>query len=193
MKLHRLLSSSLLLLALAVAGCSPQDTAAPAVPVSHDVALETTAAQARGFTVGAVMNASPVYVFFDTQCRHCGNLWNAAIPLHTKVKFVWIPVGLMNASSTAQGAALLSAADPKALMTEHETSLLAGKGGIAASASPAADIASAIKTNTALLKKFGAAGVPFLVARHGKTGQAVSRDGSMSTAALAEFLGVDAP
>ena len=191
MKFHRLFSSFGLVMALL--GCSPQDTAAPVVPASHDVALETTAAQAQGFPVGAVMQASPVYVFFDAQCRHCGNLWNAAIPLHTKVKFVWIPVGLMNASSTAQGAALLAAADPKALMTEHEASLLAGKGGIAASASPAAATGAAIKTNTALLKQLGAAGVPFIVARHGKTGQAVSRDGSMSTAALAEFLGVDAP
>jgi thiol:disulfide interchange protein DsbG len=78
-------------------------------------------------------------------------------------------------------------------MTEHETLLLAGKGGISASSSVAADVESSIKKNTQLLNSFGAEGVPFIVARNLKTGQTVSRDGSMTTAALAEFLGVEAP
>ena len=51
----------------------------------------------------------------------------------------------------------------------------------------------AIKGNTQLLNSFGAEAVPFIVARNLKTGQTVSRDGAMATAALAEFLGLDAP
>jgi hypothetical protein len=35
--------------------------------------------------------------------------------------------------------------------------------------------------------------VPFILARNVKTGQTVTRDGSMSTTALAELLGVEAP
>jgi len=197
LKFHRLLpSSSLLMLMLALSACSPQESpkAGPAAaPAKQAASVEVAAAQGKGFTVGALMSANTAYVFFDPQCPHCGHLWNASLPLQKKVKFVWIPVGWINASSTTQGAALLTAANPAELMTEHETSLLAGKGGISASSSIAPDIEKAIKANTQLLNSFGAESVPFIVARNVKTGQTVTRDGSMSTTARAELLGVDAP
>jgi len=197
LKFHRLLpSSSLLMLMLALSACSPQESpkAGPAAaPAKQAASVEVAAAQGKGFTVGALMSANTAYVFFDPQCPHCGHLWNASLPLQKKVKFVWIPVGWINASSTTQGAALLTAANPAELMTEHETSLLAGRGGISASSSIAPDIEKAIKGNTQLLNSFGAESVPFIVARNVKTGQTVTRDGSMSTTALAELLGVDAP
>jgi thiol:disulfide interchange protein DsbG len=197
LKFHRLLpSSSLLILMLALSACSPQESpkAGPAAaPAKQAASVEVAAAQGKGFTVGALMSANTAYVFFDPQCPHCGHLWNASLPLQKKVKFVWIPVGWINATSTTQGAALLTAANPAELMTEHETSLLAGKGGISASSSIAPDIEKAIKGNTQLLNSFGAESVPFILARNVKTGQTVTRDGSMSTTALAELLGVDAP
>lgn len=197
MKFHRLLpSSSLLMLLLALSACSPQESpkAGPAAaPAKQAASVEVAAAQGKGFTVGALMSANTAYVFFDPQCPHCGHLWNASLPLQKKVKFVWIPVGWINATSTTQGAALLTAANPAELMTEHEASLLAGKGGISASSSIAPDIEKAIKGNTQLLNSFGAESVPFILARNVKTGQTVTRDGSMSTTALAELLGVDAP
>ncbi|MEO8118423.1 MAG: DsbC family protein [Rhodoferax sp.] len=198
MKLHRLFSSSLLfpfvlLMALALGACSPQESSTAAAPAKRELSLETVAAQAKGFSAGSLMSTHIAYVFFDAQCPHCGHLWQASVPLHKKVKFVWIPVGMINATSTAQGAALLTAASPVALMTEHETSLLAGKGGISASASIAPDVEKAIKNNTELLNSFGAESVPFIVTKNLKSGQTVSRDGALSTAALAELLGVDAP
>jgi thiol:disulfide interchange protein DsbG len=195
LKFHRLLLSSSLLM-LALSACSPQESpkAGPAAALAKQAAtVEVAAAQGKGFTVGALMSANTAYVFFDPQCPHCGHLWNASLPLQKKVKFVWIPVGWINASSTTQGAALLTAANPAELMTEHETSLLAGKGGISASSSIAPDIEKAIKGNTQLLNSFGAESVPFILARNVKTGQTVTRDGSMSTTALAKLLGVDAP
>ena len=117
-----------------MAGCSQQEApkAAPAPAAKRELSLETVAAQGKGFTVGAMMSSNPVYVFFDAQCPHCGHLWEASLPLQKKLKFVWIPVGWINASSTAQGAALLTATNPGALMSEHEASLLAKKGGISA-------------------------------------------------------------
>lgn len=153
--------------------------------------MATVSAQAKGFVVGSMMSANTVYVFFDAQCPHCGHLWEASKPLHQKAKFVWIPVGMINATSRAQGAALLTAADPAALMSEHEASLLAGKGGISAPSSVATQTELAIKNNTELLNSFGAEAVPFVVAKNLKTGQTVSRDGAMTTAALSEFLGLD--
>lgn len=138
------------------------------------------------------MSAQTVYVFFDPQCPHCGHLWQASVPLHKKVKFVWVPVAWINASSLPQGAALLTAAKPMDLMTEHETSLLSGKGGISAIAGVTPEIEKSIKANTALLNSFGAESVPYVVAKNARTGQTVSRNGALTTAALAELIGVDA-
>jgi thiol:disulfide interchange protein DsbG len=193
LKLHRLFLSSVLLTALSVTGCSPQESTTSAATVKREVSLETTSTQAKGFAVGALMSANTVYVFFDAQCPHCGHLWEAAAPLYKKVKFVWIPVGMINATSTAQGAAIMTASNPGALMTEHEASLLAGKGGISASSSIAPEVAQAIKNNSQLLNSFGAESVPFIVAKNMKTGQTVSQDGAMTTTELANFLGVDLP
>ncbi len=193
MNFHRLFFSALLLAALAVSGCSPQESAPAAGSVKREVSIATVSAQAKGFTVGALMSTNIVYVFFDPQCPHCGHLWEASVPLHKKVKFVWIPVRMINATSLAQGAAIMSAANPGALMTEHEASLLAGKGGISASSSISPEIELAINGNTQMLNSFGAESVPFLVARNQKTGQTVSREGALTTADLTEFLGLDLP
>ena len=184
---------STLLLALLLGACSPQDTATPATAGKREVSLPVIAAQAKGFSAGALMSTNVVYVFFDTQGPHCGHLWEASAALHKKVKFVWIPVRMISPISLAQGAALLTAADPTALMSEHEASLLAGKGGISASSSISTEIEKSITANTQLLNSFGAEAVPFVIARNLKTGLTVTRDGAMSTPVLAEFLGLDQP
>lgn len=195
MKIKPLLGYALLAgaLALALGACSKPESSAPAVAAKQPVSMEAVAAQAKGFAVGAMMSSNVVYVFFDTQCPHCGHLWAASVPLHKKVKFVWIPIGMINATSTAQGAAILTAANPAALMTEHEASLLAGKGGISASSNISDDVAQSIKKNTQLLNAFGAGSVPFVVAKNAKTGLTVSQDGALSTAALADLLGIEQP
>ena len=197
MMFRTLLASLLVIATLLVSACSQQDSSksepATAKAAKQAISLETIAAQAKGFTVGSMMSTNTVYVFFDAQCPHCGHLWESALPLQKKLKFVWIPVGWINASSVAQGAALLTATNPGALMSEHEASLLAKKGGISAPSSIPPEIEQAIKANTQLLGSFGAEAVPFIVARDLKSGQTVSRDGAMSTQALAGFLGIEAP
>lgn len=192
MKLHRLFFSLMPLLLLFLGGCSPQDSApGTAAPVKREVSLATLSTQAKGFAVGALMSNNVVYVFFDPQCPHCGHLWQASEALQKKVRFVWIPVSMVNATSLAQGAALLTAVNPSALMAQHEASLLAGQGGISASSGIAPEIEKAIKNNTQLLNGFGAESVPFVVAKNQKSGQTVSREGALSSAALAEFLGLE--
>lgn len=193
MKFNPLFTATLLVAALALGACSKSESPAPAAAVKQEVSLATLQTQAKGFTVGAMMSANTVYVLFDTQCAHCAHLWQASMALHKRVKFVWIPVGMISATSKAQGAAILTAADPGAMMTEHEALLLAGKGGISASSSITPELEQAIKKNTELLNAFGAEAVPFVVARNAKTGQTVSQAGALSSAALADFLGIDPP
>lgn len=155
------------------------------------VSMDEMAAQATGFSVGSRVRARPVYIFFDAQCPHCGALWNAAKPLNSQVRFVWIPVGLINPSSTAQGATLLAAKDPGAAMDEHETSLLAKQGGISAAGN--LDLQrSSIAKNTELMTRFGFVSVPTVVGTHAQTGVLVTHEGSLTTAALAGLLGLQA-
>ena len=179
--------------ALGLSACSPQDTASPAAATKPAQPFEAVAAQGKGFTVGALMGANAVYVLFDPQCPHCGHLWQASLPLQSKVKFVWVPVAIMNAKSAPQGAALLSAANPVDAMTQHEQSILAGTGGTSASASIPSELEQSIKGNTVLFNSLGVESVPYVLAKNVKTGQLVTRSGAMSTAELAELVGVSAP
>lgn len=185
-------------MALGLAACSKTDSNPPAstetaTAIAPAQAYEEVAAQAKGFTVGALMSANPVYVLFDPQCPHCGHLWNAALPLLGKVKFVWVPVAIMGPKSVPQGAALMQATDPVATMSAHEQSILSGQGGMSASSSIPDDVLAAIKTNSQLLDRLGADSVPFMVARHARNGQVITQAGALSTEALGEFLGLGQP
>jgi thiol:disulfide interchange protein DsbG len=196
LKLRHLAFPLFALLFFGLAACSKPDT--PATPKAEAAAAkpaqpyEAVAAQGKGFTVGALMAANTVYVLFDPQCPHCGHLWEASLPLHSKAKFVWIPVSIMNSKSAPQAAALLAAANPTEAMSAHEKSILAGGGGTSASASIPAEIEQAIKANTALFTSLGADSVPYILAKNTRTGQVVTRGGALPTAALAEFLGIAA-
>jgi thiol:disulfide interchange protein DsbG len=182
--------------AKAAAASTPPNTAqataaGPAQATPPGQPYEAVAAQGKGFSVGAVMSANTVYVLFDPQCPHCGHLWEASQPLHSKAKFVWIPVALMNGKSAAQGAALLTAGNPAETMAAHEKSILAGSGGMAAPATIPADVEQTIKKNTELLNSLGADSVPYIVAKNMRTGQVITNSGAMDTAALTTFLGIN--
>ena len=159
---------------------------------SSQVSVAALAARATGFAVGSPMSARTVYVFFDAQCSHCGALWQAAKPLKSQARFVWIPVGLLNPASTAQGAALLAASDPAAAMDQHEASLQARQGGISALGGLDAQKA-AVASNTQLMTGFGFNSIPVIVATHAQTGVLVTQEGAMPTPALAKLLGLQVP
>jgi thiol:disulfide interchange protein DsbG len=177
---------------LALAGCNDAPGTATVKADPTPVSIAAIAAEAKGFTVGTPMSTRTVYVFFDPQCPHCAVLWQAAKPLKSQTKFVWIPVGLINPSSTAQGATLLAAKDPVALMDEHETSMLAKRGGISAGSDIDAQKVIVAK-NTELMNRFGFTSIPSIVAMHAQTGAQVSREGGLPTVELAAFLGLQAP
>lgn len=180
--------------ALALVGCSKQEdlpaesSNSGAKPTQST--LDQVASTAKGFTVGALMSANTVYVMFDPQCPHCGHLWNAAQPLMKKAKFVWIPISFINGKSAPQGAALLAASNPAELMTAHETSLLAGTGGLSDTPTLSSEQEAVIKTNTQLLNSLKVESVPFVITKNAQTGQVLSNVGAMDTAALAAMAGV---
>lgn len=178
-----------------LAGCKDSGSSASGAASpsgSTAVSTETIAAGATGFNVGSPMSTRIVYVFFDAQCSHCGALWYAAKPLKSQARFVWIPVGILNAASTSQGATILAAADPAAAMDQHEASLMAKGGGISASGNTDAQ-KEAIKKNTELMNRFGFASIPTIIGKHAQTGELVKQEGAMPTAALASLLGLQVP
>ncbi len=175
-----------------LAGCKDQPASAPSAASAkvspQTVSIAAIEAGAQGFNVGVPMSARPVYVFFDPQCPHCTALWEAAKPLKTKTRFVWIPVGILNAASVSQGATLLASAEPEAAMDAHEASMRTKSGGITAASN--IDVQKAvIEKNTQLLTSFGFASIPTIVALHAQTGALVTQEGAMSTEALTKFLG----
>ena len=182
------LAAGLLLAACKDAPDATAGKAAGSTPVSTAV----IAAEAQGFTVGSQMSQRTVYVFFDPQCPHCAMLWESAKPLKSQAKFVWMPVRLLNDSSESQGATILAAKDPVALMDEHEASLLGKRGGISAASDIAAQKAI-VQKNTALFNRFGFSSIPTVIAKHAQTGAVVTKEGALPTPALAAFLGLQPP
>jgi thiol:disulfide interchange protein DsbG len=178
--------------ALLLAGCDKADSGAAAKAAPVAVSTAVIAAEAKGFTVGSAMSARTVYVFFDAQCPHCTALWQAAKPLKSQAKFVWIPVGILSAASTSQGATLLAAADPVVAMDAHEASMANRGGGISAGSNIDAQKAVVAK-NTELLTRLGFASIPTIVATHAQTGALVTQEGALPTAALAALLGLQVP
>ena len=185
------MKAALALLAVAAAASlsACKDASTPGQQPAAAVSIEAIAAQAKGFTVGQAMSSRVVYVFFDPQCPHCAALWAAAKPLKSQARFVWIPVGLLNDKSGAQGALLLAAKDPEATMDAHEASLNGGTGGLPVT-TVADDMKAAVAANTKLFNSFGFQGVPAVVAKHAQNGQLVTKEGSMPTGALAALVGL---
>ena len=176
-----------------LSGCSKTDSAAPAAEAakaSEPVSIEALQKDGTGFTVGSPMSVRVVYVFFDAQCPHCGELWNAAKPIKS-AKFVWMPVRFLNDASSTQGATILAATDPVATMEQHEQSMMSRQGGITAASGVDAQVA-AVKKNTALMTRFGFQSIPTIVTKNAQ-GQVVSHEGALPTAELAAFIGVPPP
>jgi thiol:disulfide interchange protein DsbG len=181
--------------AAGLAACSDQNKPAEAAakaPAAKPSASEAydLAKQGSGFTIGAMMAANTVYVFFDPACPHCAQLWMSAKPLLSKLKMVWMPIGLLGKSSLAQGATILAAPDPVAAMDQNEISVIERKGGITASTNLGEDVQGKVKANTELFHKLGAESVPFLVFRNAKNGTFGQHAGAVPTDQLAAMVGV---
>lgn len=191
----KFLWAALVATSLFLTGCNDAATpasAGAAKVTSTPVSTAAISAGVTGFTVGSPMSTRTVYVFFDAQCSHCGELWYAAKPLKSQAKFIWIPVGILNAASTSQGATLLATADPAASMDQHEASMMSKGGGISAGSNIDVQKAQVAK-NTELMTRFGFASIPTIVGTNTQTGTLVTKEGALPTAALAELLGLQVP
>ena len=170
-------------------GAAPAAATATGPKASAREAYEI-ASRGNGFTVGPLMAANTVYVFFDPTCPHCATLWDNARPLAGKLRVVWIPIGWLQRSSEPQAATILSAPDPAAAMAENEASVLNRQGGITVSPSLSDEAVAKVKANTELFKQIGEESVPLIVFKNGKTGEYGSVAGAVPAEQLAAMAGV---
>jgi thiol:disulfide interchange protein DsbG len=171
------------------AASAPTATGTDAAPASPQNAY-TLAAGGSGFATGPIMSAHTVYVFFDPTCPHCAHLWQAAQSLGTRLKIVWMPIGLLRPQSLPQGATILGAADPVAAMNENETSVANHGNGITAAASLDDAVVAKVKANTELFQKMNTDSVPLIVFRNAKTGEVGQHAGAVDAAQLLAFAGL---
>ena len=180
-------------LATILSGCgggSINDSTPNAIQ-SQPSPYEIVGKEMKGFAVGSTTSSNLVYVLFDPQCPHCANLWQSSLALQNKVKFIWVPLAFLNAKSKAQAAAILGAPNPFMAMAQHEGSLQAGTGGIALPINISNELDTAITKNTELMKTLGTNSVPYIITKHAKTGLVITQTGSLSTTALADFIGIN--
>lgn len=191
MRRRPLLAGTGAALLAALAACSKDEPAATAPPAAAGGTSRQTfdaASRGTGFAVGPSMAARTVLVFFDPQCPHCAALWQASRPLLDRIRMVWMPVAFINASSAPQGVLLLAAADPRALMDEHEDRLAKGEGGLAVPGPADAQRLTQVKANTELWQRLDGRSVPHLIYRTGVDGRYGVQAGGMPTAQLAQLL-----
>ena len=72
---------------------------------------------AKGFDMSVPKNPLlSVFVVFDPQCPDCNQFWRLASQFSDRVRFVWLPVAILNSRSELQGALILSASNPADMM-----------------------------------------------------------------------------
>jgi thiol:disulfide interchange protein DsbG len=185
---------------LALVACNPSnaDTNRPGqavaqqdtIPALQAPALDIARKFAHGFDTGNLMSPRQVFVFFDSQCPHCGEFWQESKKLAKDARFTWVPVGVLNDFSTNQGLAILKAAKPVDTMNDHESKLAAHLGGMQApDASTDPKGKAIIDQNTRLVESFGATGVPFILGVNAKDGTVYTNSGGMPAEQLAAHLG----
>lgn len=129
-----------------------------------------------------------VYVFFDPQCPHCGELWNAAQnEVFKEKRFVWIPVSFMNELSPKQSATILMSQDPVKSMNSHEISLKNGYKGLTSFDNIPENINNRIKVNGLFFSKLNSQSVP-VVLHMTKKGEIDAKEGSMTVEELKLYI-----
>ncbi|MBA4741969.1 MAG: thiol:disulfide interchange protein DsbG [Azoarcus sp.] len=106
-----------------------------------------------------------VYAFSDPNCPFCNRFWHAARPWvdSGRVQLRHVLVGMLRKDSANKAAAILSANDPEAALTENETRF--SEGGIQPVASVSDEIAGVLEANQALMIELGFRGTPAVVFR----------------------------
>ena len=134
------------------------------------------------------MAANTVYVFFDTTCPHCAELWTAPQPLLNRLKMVWMPIGL-RPQSDPQGATILACARPRQ-GDDRERDQRAGARRHQRAFQPARRHRAEGQGQHRLFQQLQGDSVPLIVYRHAVSGEHGMYAGALDSAGLATLLGL---
>lgn len=174
---------------------SNKKKAPPASPVPPGLdpkaMYEQLAEKGKGFDMKPGIEGRPVaYVVFDAQCQYCVRLWEAAKPIADKVKFVWLPVAVLNTNSEPQGAAILSAPDPVAMMERHEAAFKnVHRGLVTDSMEIPLAAREDVWSNSRIFRRTGGRSVPYGILKNAKGEFRLIPD-ALRTEELKKLLGV---
>ncbi len=101
-----------------------------------------------------------VYTFTDPNCPYCNKFWNDARPWIKagKVQLRHVMVGILGPTSPGKAAALLTAKDPQAALTQHE--LQRASGGVKPLSSISKEVQDQLDANQQLMQQLGSSATP---------------------------------
>lgn len=101
-----------------------------------------------------------VYTFTDPNCPYCNKFWNDARPWIKagKVQLRHVMVGILGPTSPGKAAALLTAKDPQAAMTQHEQQRASG--GVKPLGSVSKAVQEQLDANQGLMQQLGSSATP---------------------------------
>ena len=129
-----------------------------------------------------------VYTFTDPNCPYCNKFWNDARPWVNagKVQLRHVIVAILTPTSSGKAAALLSAKDPQAALTQHEQQH--AKGGVKALSPVPEKIRMQLDANQKLMQQLGSAATPTIFYKD-TSGNLQKLQGAPSAEMLTKIMG----
>lgn len=129
-----------------------------------------------------------IYTFTDPNCPYCNKFWKDARPWIKagKVQVRHVIVAILGPTSPGKAAALLSAQDPQAALTQHEQQH--GSGGIKPLAQVLPKVRAQLDANQMLMQQLGFSATPTTLYKDGN-GNLKNMQGAPSAEMLGRILG----
>jgi thiol:disulfide interchange protein DsbG len=143
----------------------------------------------KGFDQGEVPETSTtVFVLFDPQCPDCIKFWDLSNTFKTQVRFIWLPVAVLNSRSEPQGALILSATHPADMMARQVELFNTPSRGLETTGVSISDSAREdVWQNARIFRRAGGKSVPFLISQD-RTNQIIGSADIESLESLETFL-----
>ncbi|MCW8807151.1 MAG: thiol:disulfide interchange protein DsbG, partial [Rhodanobacter sp.] len=175
---------------IAIAGAQsapPGGTGAAGAP-ARDASIWAELAKASWIAEGSVKPTRIVYVFTDTECPYCHQLWQAIQPLLIggDVQVRQIVLAVIAPASRGRAAAILDAASPARALSQHEGSF--GHSPIKPESTVSAATARRLAANIDLAERLGIHGLPVTVVRD-SAGKILQLPGLLPSSRLKAIFG----
>jgi len=129
-----------------------------------------------------------IYTFTDPNCPYCNKFWNDARPWVNagKVQLRHVIVAILMDTSAGKAAALLSAKDPQAALTQHEQQH--AKGGVKPLSQVSEKIRTQLDANQKLMQQLGSSATPTILYKD-SSGNLQKMQGAPSAEMLDKIMG----